>query len=158
MDENYGQTPNSITGRKTPKRRDFPAQGGEQTMFSRAQGAASKLRLIPQPGEGDFGADEPKSKTVKRTKPTRPKRPDTSTGSKKETMASPGEERGMSISQALLKGAAMVPESGVSGTLRGILGGASVGMDIGTALDKYNRRKREETAANAAMKMGGSGG
>jgi hypothetical protein len=123
-------------------------------MFERAQATANKRRLIPQPGEKDKGDVAPKTKTMKRMKPAKPARP--STKVPKATMAESAEtERGMSISQALLKGAAMVPESGISGTLRGLLGGASVGIDLNVALERYRQRKKEETAANAAMQMGG---
>lgn len=152
MDENYGQSPNSITAGRTRKRKSFPAvpDGSGDTMIERAMRTAEKMRGVSKPK--DKGEETPKSTTAKRTQFAKPPKPDTSAGGGKGKV-SPEEQRGQSISQALLKGAAMVPESRYSGTLRGLLGGASVGLDIGTALDKYRRQKLDETAASAAMKM-----
>lgn len=153
MDENYGQSPNSVTRRHRREGKDFPVSDtGGDTMVERAMRSATKMRGASQPGADEA---DPKSTTVKRTQFTKPARPGTATASKGMKDMSPEEQRGQSISQALLKGAAMVPESRFSGTLRGLLGGASVGLDIGTALEQYRRMKRDETAANAAMRMSG---
>ncbi len=132
---------------------DFPGKGGKNTMVDRAMRKAKKSSLIPQPSERDKGETTPRGKRVTRRVSEKPSRPDTSVRKSTEGDVSAAEKRSMSISQALLKGAALVPDSSVSGTLRGLLGGASVGLDIGTALQAYNRQKKEETAANAAMQM-----
>ncbi len=132
---------------------DFPGRGGKSTMIERAMRTASKNRLIPQPSGQDKGETTPRGRKVKRKTPKKPDKPDTLVSKSRKEDASPEEKRSMSISQALLKGAALVPDSSISGALRGLLGGASVGLDIETALQAYSGRKREETAANAAMKM-----
>jgi hypothetical protein len=154
MDENYGQSPNSITAGRTRKRKNFPADsspsGENSTMVERAMRSAEKMRGVSTKPEDEA---TPQPTTAKRTQFAKPPKPDTSAGGGKLGKVSPEEQRGQSISQALLKGAAMVPNSSFSGTLRGLLGGASVGLDIGTALDKYRRQKLDETAATAAMKM-----
>lgn len=132
---------------------DFPGKGGKSTMIERAMRTAKKRSLIPQPSGKDKGETTPRGKKVTRRTTKKPDRPDTSVSKSRKDDLSPEEKRSMSISQALLKGAALVPDSSISGALRGLLGGASVGLDIGTALQAYNRRKKEETAANAAMQM-----
>ena len=151
MDENYGQTPNSITAGRTRKRKDFPADTGGDTMVERAMQTAKEMRGVSTKPK-DEDKDTPKTTTARRTQLAKPPKPDVSAGGGKGRVSSE-EQRGQSISQALLKGAAMVPNSSISGTLRGLLGGASVGLDIGSALDKYRRQKLDETAATAAMKM-----
>lgn len=124
-------------------------------MVDRAMRTARKRRLIPQPEGADKGEETPKGVKARRRAATAgPRRPDTQSGKGSPKAGRSAEvERGESISQALMKGAAMVPQSPVSGTLRGLLGGASVGMDIDVALEGYRQRKKEETAANAAMQM-----
>lgn len=132
---------------------DFPGRDGGNTMIERAMRTAKRSSLIPQPSGKDKGESTPRGKRVKRRVSEKPDKPDTSVGKSRKEEASPDEKRSMSISQALLKGAALVPDSSISGALRGLLGGASVGLDIGAALQAYTRQKKEETAANAAMQM-----
>jgi hypothetical protein len=62
--------------------------------------------------------------------------------------ASAEAERKQAISSALLKGAAFVQPSSVSGTLQGLLSGLGIGMEIDTAMQRYRDRKR--TAAESA--------
>lgn len=146
---------------RQPHPDDFPQssarnEGGEgNTIIDRALATARKRRLIPQPEQRDRGATTPKGQKVTRKGKKKPKRPSTKTG-KREPTETKEVERSRSISQALLKGAAMVPESPISGTLRGLLGGASVGLDLQAAMIKHNQRRRAETVANAAMKMNAS--
>lgn len=128
-------------------------EGGEgDTIIDRALATSRKRRLIPQPEQRDRGATTPKGRRVTRKGKKKPERPSTKTG-KRAARETKEVERSRSISQALLKGASMVPESPISGTLRGLLGGASVGLDLQGAMIRYNQRKRAETVANAALKM-----
>lgn len=127
---------------------DFPAdRNSEDTMIDRAMRSAKKKSVgakpIPSP-------ETPQGKMIKRPTRARPTPPSTAMPKGTE---SPEVERGQGLSAALLKGAALAPGGRAGGVLRGILGGASVGLDIGTALTKYNQTKQRETAANAAMKM-----
>ena len=131
--------------------KDFPADNAPDTLVDRAM--RKKKRLIPQPAAEDKGAETPRAKMDMRQSRGKPTRPDTKVGARSAGKPSAEMERGQSISQALLRGASMVQQSPVSGTLRGLLGGASVGMDIDVALEGYRQRKKEETAANAAMQM-----
>lgn len=127
-------------------------KGGEgDTMIDRAMRTAKSRTLIPQPGPADRGATEPVGKTVTRTKRKKPARPAAPKSAKARVSAEA--LRDQSISQALMKGAAVVPQSSVSGTLRGLLTGAAVGLDLRSALASYQQRKRQETAAAAALKM-----
>jgi hypothetical protein len=61
---------------------------------------------------------------------------------------SPEVERNQAVSAALLKSAAFVQPSSVSGTLQGLLSGLGIGMEIDTAMQRYRDRKRSaaETA------------
>ncbi len=138
----------AATSPKLPAR----GKGGEgDTIIDRAMRTAKSRQLIPQPGPADRGATEPAGKTVTRTKRKKPVRPAAPKGAKAQ--ASAAVLRDQSISQALMKGAAVVPQSSISGTLRGLLTGASVGLDLRSALVSYQQRKRQETAAAAALKM-----
>lgn len=130
---------------RKPDPSDFPAERENGTMIERAMRTAKSRSLVARPG------DRPKGRTVKRDKKAKPKRP--AVPSAKRKVEAPEAERSASISQALLKGAALVPESSISGTLRGLLGGASVGLDIEAALTRYNQRRRDATVANAAMQL-----
>jgi len=151
MDESYGQSPNQITRRRKREGKDFPVSDtGGDTMVERAMRTAKEMSGVSRSEDED--KETPRPTTTKRTQFAKSPKPDTLVGRGRGGV-SPEEQRGQSISQALLRGAAMVPDSSMSGTLRGLLGGASVGLDIGTALDKYRRQKLDETAATAAMKM-----
>lgn len=85
----------------------------------------------------------------------KPKRPSTSvpTG---EDEDSPEAERGESLSQALLQGASVVPDSPIANTLRGALAGAGIGTSIDTSLRRYQDRKRRESLAKAVLAEGPS--
>lgn len=137
---------------------DFPASEDKErkkdSIIEKAMRKSNKDRLIPKPEGEDRGSEVPKGKRVKRAKADKPERPE---AEKSKATASPEVERGSSISAALLKGAALTPDFSYSGTLRGLLGGASVGMDIDTALTQYRQKKAAETAASAAMSMGNKG-
>ena len=57
-------------------------------------------------------------------------------------------ERKQAVSSALLKSAAFVQPSSVSGTLQGLFSGLGIGMEIDAAMEQYRDRKR--TAAESA--------
>jgi hypothetical protein len=57
-------------------------------------------------------------------------------------------ERKQAVSSALLKSAAFVQPSSISGTLQGLFSGLGIGMEIDTAMEQYRDRKR--TAAESA--------
>ena len=64
-------------------------------------------------------------------------------------------ERKQAVSSALLKGAAFVQPSSVSGTLQGLLSGLGIGMEIDTAMQRYRDRKRTdaETARTSKQQL-----
>jgi hypothetical protein len=51
-------------------------------------------------------------------------------------------ERKQAVSSALLKSAAFVQPSSVSGTLQGLFSGLGIGMEIDAAMEQYRDRKR----------------
>ena len=61
---------------------------------------------------------------------------------------SAGVERKQAVSSALLKSAAFVQPSSVSGSLQGLFSGLGIGMEIDAAMQQYRDRKR--TAAESA--------
>jgi hypothetical protein len=62
--------------------------------------------------------------------------------------ASAESERKQAVSSALLKSAAFIQPSSISGTLQGLLSGLGIGMEIDTAMQRYRDHKR--TAAESA--------
>ena len=137
------------SGATPAKRRAFPAKPGDGTaQRTLARGQKSSATMQAQQ------AAKVQTKKIKRAQPQnapQPQQPDTA--APRAQQVSPEQERGQSISQALMKGAAMVP-SGSKGSqiLQGLLGGASAGMDIDMALQNYRMRKQEDSAANAVTR------
>ena len=130
----------------------LPVLGEGDTIIHRALQTAQENRLIPQPGPGDRGATRPVGETVTRRKKKKAARPAAPKSAKAQ--ASAAKERDSAISAALMKGASLTPEgTRHSGLMRGLLGGASIGMDIQSAMREYQIKKKQETAAAAAMKM-----
>ncbi len=66
---------------------------------------------------------------------------------------SAGAERKQAISSALLKGAAFVQPSSISGTLQGLLSGLGIGMEIDTAMQRYRDRKRTDAETARTTKQ-----
>lgn len=66
---------------------------------------------------------------------------------------SPEVERNQAVSSALLKSAAFVQPSSVSGALQGLLSGMGIGMEIDTAIRQYRDRKRSAAESARASKM-----
>lgn len=66
---------------------------------------------------------------------------------------SPEVERNQAISSALLKSAAFVQPSSVSGSLQGLLSGMGIGMEIDTAMQQYRDRKRSAAESARANQM-----
>jgi len=66
---------------------------------------------------------------------------------------SPEVERKQAISSALLKSAAFVQPSSISGTLQGLLSGMGIGMEIDTAMQKYREGKRIAAESARANKL-----
>jgi hypothetical protein len=62
-------------------------------------------------------------------------------------------ERKQAVSAALLKGAAFVQPSSVSGTLQGLLSGLGIGMEIDTAMQQYRDRKRSAAESARAERL-----
>ncbi|KPL13132.1 hypothetical protein AMJ85_00295 [candidate division BRC1 bacterium SM23_51] len=66
---------------------------------------------------------------------------------------SPEVERSQAISAALLKGAAFVQPSSISGALQGLLSGAGLGLEIDAAMQQYRDRKRSASESARARKL-----
>lgn len=62
-------------------------------------------------------------------------------------------EHKQAISSALLKSAAFVQPSSVSGTLQGLLSGVGIGMEIDAAMQQYRDRKRTAAESARASKL-----
>jgi hypothetical protein len=131
--------PSATTSEKEKSKKRKPAEG-----------------LIAQPDSDSFDkAPTTQSKKRKRAKGSKePVRP--SSKSDDVQVETPESERSRGLSEALMKGAAVVPNFSGSGALRGLLSGASVGMDIDNALSTYKRRNRQASLAAAAADAGGS--
>lgn len=135
------------------KPQQFPTLGKDSdgnTIIDRALQTAQQNRVaIPR---GEAASDKPVGKTVTRSRRKRPVRP--SAPKSARTQASAAKARDNEISAALMKAQSMVPQgTRHSGLMSGLFGGASVGMDIQSALREYQVTKKQETAAAAAMKM-----
>ena len=70
---------------------------------------------------------------------------------------SPEVERNQAVSSALLKSAAFVQPSSVSGTLQGLLSGLGIGMEIDTAMQRYRNRKRSSAESARDVKRASAG-
>jgi hypothetical protein len=70
---------------------------------------------------------------------------------------SPEVERNQAVSAALLKSAAFVQPSSVSGTLQGLLSGLGIGMEIDTAIQRYRDRKRSSAESARDVKRASAG-
>lgn len=66
---------------------------------------------------------------------------------------SAGVERKQTVSSALLKSAAFVQPSSISGTLQGLLSGMGIGMEIDAAMEQYRDRKRTAAESARASKL-----
>ncbi len=135
------------------RQQQFPTLGKDSdgnTIIDRALATATKNRVgIPR---GEAASDKPVGKTVSRAKREATSRP--AAPKSVAAQVSAAKERDSEISAALMKAQSMVPQgTRHSGLMSGLLGGASVGMDIQSALREYQANKKRETAAAAAMKM-----
>ena len=126
-------------------------QLAERTL-KRSQPRKEAQRIMPS---GAQPSDRPQSIKVTQPPKTKLTPPSTAVSAPSKTgMGGTAEStRDTSISAALMKGAAMVPPSRNSGLLRGVLSGASVGMDIENALNTYRASKNQNTAQNALVNM-----
>lgn len=105
---------------------------------------------IPQTTEADTAAGVT-PKTVKRiATPPRPTAPTPKPAQSTDDTDMPRAD----LSSALIKGAALVPQFSGSNTVRGLLSGASVGMDIGDSLAKYRKKKEKASLARDALNLG----
>jgi len=66
---------------------------------------------------------------------------------------SPEVERSQAVSAALLKSAAFVQPSSVSGALQGLLSGVGLGLEIDAAMQQYRDRKRSASESARARKL-----
>lgn len=64
---------------------------------------------------------------------------------------SPEVERKQALSSALLKSAAFVQPSSISGSLQGLLSGAGIGTEIDAAMQQYRERKRAAAESSRAQ-------
>lgn len=107
--------------------------------------------VIPQTTAADT-AKGPKPKMVKRGEPgAKPKPP--MPKQRDDISVEDTEMPRAELSQALLKGAALVPQFSGANTLRGILGGAGVGMEIGDSIAAYRKKKEKASLAKEALAM-----
>lgn len=106
----------------------------------RRQGAVSPLGVTGRPS-----SQAPRGRARTRQEIPSPTPPDVSVDlTKLSPSASAESERKQAISSALLKGAAFVQPSSISGSLQGLLSGLGIGMEIDTAMQRYRDRKRTD--------------
>lgn len=130
--------------------------GGRPKRGQGSMPAQERPRItIPQTTPADT-AQPVKPKMVKRGQmPEKPKPPTAKPGA--DVAAEDTDMPRADLSAALLKGAALVPQFSGSNTLRGALGGAAVGMEIGDSLASYRRKKEKASLAKDALNMKPSG-
>ncbi len=108
------------------------------------RGAVSPLGVTGRPS-----SQAPRGRVRTRQEIPGPTPPDVSVDLTKLSPSAPAEtERNQAVSSALLKSAAFVQPSSISGSLQGLLSGLGIGMEIDTAMQRYRDRKR--TAAESA--------
>ncbi len=66
-------------------------------------------------------------------------------------------ERKQAVSSALLKSAAFIQPSSISGTLQGLLSGLGLGMEIDTAMGRYRDSKRAAAESARDVKQASAG-
>jgi hypothetical protein len=112
------------------------------------RGTVSPLGVTGRPS-----SQAPRGRVRARKEIPGPTPPDVSVDlTKLSPSASAESERKQAISSALLKGAAFVQPSSVSGTLQGLLSGLGIGMEIDTAMQRYRDRKRTDAESTRAEK------
>ena len=120
----------------TRARKPKPKPAGRKRKPRR--GTVSPLGITGQPS-----SQAPRGRTRTRQEIPGPTPPDVSVDlTKLSPSASAEAERKQTISSALLKGAAFVQPSSVSGSLQGLLSGLGIGMEIDTAMQRYRDSKR----------------
>ncbi len=117
-------------------------RGGRKKSARRARGTVSPLGVTGRPA-----SQAPRGRGRSRKEIPGPAPFDVSVDL---TKLSPSAEveRKQAISSALLKSAAFVQPSSISGTLQGLFSGVGIGMEIDAAITQYRDRKR--TAAESA--------
>lgn len=106
----------------------------------RRRGTVSPLGVTGKPF-----SQAPRGSTRTRQEIPGPTPPDVSVDlTKLSPSASAESERKQAVSSALLKSAAFVQPSSISGTLQGLLSGLGIGMEIDTAMQRYRDRKRTD--------------
>ncbi len=129
-------TPKQTTGKRKPRRRTISPLGVTGKPSSQApRGRARTRQEIPGPTSPDVSVDL----------------------TKLSPSVSADVERRQAVSSALLKGAAFVQPSSVSGTLQGLLSGLGIGMEIDTAMQRYRDRKRTDAESARDVKQASAG-
>ena len=131
----------------TRARKPKPKPAGSKRKPRR--GTVSPLGVTGRPS-----SQAPRSRVRNRKEIPGPTPPDVSVDlTKLSPSASAEVERKQAISSALLKGAAFVQPSSVSGTLQGLLSGLGIGMEIDTAMQRYRDRKRTDAETARTSKQ-----
>lgn len=136
-----------VLGQQTP-----PTRRAKQPAAKRKprRGAVSPLGVT-----GKQAGQAPAGRTRTRQEIPGPTPPDVSVDLTKLS-PSADVERKQAVSAALLKSAAFVQPSSVSGALQGLLSGMGIGTEIDAAMQQYRERKRSAAESARANKASAS--
>lgn len=117
------------------------------------RGTVSPLGVTGRPS-----SQAPRGRARTRQEIPGPTPPDVSVDlTKLSPSASAESERKQTVSSALLKSAAFVQPSSISGSLQGLLSGLGIGMEIDTAMQRYRDRKRSSAESARDVKRASVG-